>query len=185
MRRMYSQSQINQIVKNAIANGLLNDVDINAKTLSQSSPNVSVDFSEIEPYVIDTGIEYKPKYCRLEEINKVLHIIWNFGLKNPTAEIIQQNWLRINITLPEDIAKKIFDFNNKSVHENSSGHPITAFIVHSGSEDYPADLIPKPLTCIIQNTITPDVFSLNVYFGTRIKAGNELYSSGRVALTLI
>ena len=37
MRRMYSQSQINQIVKNAIANGLLDDVDVNAKSLSADS----------------------------------------------------------------------------------------------------------------------------------------------------
>ena len=183
MRRMYSQNRLNQIIKEAIANGLLDDVNIKVKTLSQSQANASVDFSATAPSTLSTGLEYSPKYCRLEEINGVLYLVWNFGLKNTTESNVNIGWLRMNLNVPESIAKRIYDFANKSVHEESYS-PITAFEVFTGSTDYPQDILANSYRASLNNA-SANVMTLNMYANIAIKSDNEMFLTGRVVLTLI
>lgn len=158
--------------------------EITANTIKQASANSSVDFASITPSTLTENLQYIPKYCRLEEINGVLHLVWNFAIKNETENNIQINWLRLNMTLPTEIADKIYDFNNKKVSEAISYAPITSFSVFTGSQAYPSSMATASVGQITNREETNSC-QLSVYIAQTVASNTEILCSGRVALTLI
>ena len=106
MRRMYSLTQLNQIVKNAIANGLLDDVDVNAKSLSADSiiENMSgYSFSLPEDSLWTKTIAYAGA---VKNGNK-LTLVVSGTLTKTSASASDYPGLG-NFTLPPEIATKLF-----------------------------------------------------------------------------
>ena len=97
---MYSQSQINQIVKNAIANGLLDNVDVNAKSLSadsiienMSGYSMSVDSDHVE--MLYAGIVKNGNKLTLTMFGGYTYETGDIAFKVATITVPNDIWLKL------------------------------------------------------------------------------------------
>lgn len=186
MRRMYSLAQIQAIVALMAKEGKLDfsDVDLKVKTIKQSQPNWSLDISEIPLDGLPEGIEYSPIYARLEQVGNLLYIVWCYTLENKTEEAITVGNPDMTITLPENIAEKIFDFAGNSAKE-SSNSPISADVAFRGDNSYPNSLNRVVANYTLNNLTQANKIKLYVFGWTSINAGVKQIACFRTFLTLL
>ena len=179
MRRMFSEKQIKRMIAESsaeVVESLVNQ-DVKVKTIEQSEPNWQINniFDNIS---IAEGLTYEKAYGRFEEINGVLYIVHVFKITNNTEASINFV-LSKNITLPEDIAKKIYDVTGKNVNEQSSNNILSAYAMYgTGSE------LVSSRVFTLRNTTTTNLMSYISASATPIAAGASVYFTFREFLTL-
>lgn len=198
MRRMYSQAELSAIIKEVfledVASGQIDlpalieealpEVDVVAKTLYQTESNWSldIDFSSLQS--LPANCVVSNVYSKITQWNRELHIVFNFIItNNGETQSSAFNSFNNYITLPEEIASKIIDFENKSAHESSFA-PICGGTYNLGSTAYPTALeaVTKPF--VILNASTPNVINIGLSTISAINPGGTLYISGRISLDL-
>lgn len=123
----YSKSQIDSIINNVMAlmngkaslTGATFTGAVKAPTFEQSEPNVSISFN------FSTGsadIQITNAYNRLIVVNGILYAIANIKMKNISGanKNIGAAWGGtpfIAVSLPADVASKIYDIDGVSAHE--------------------------------------------------------------------
>ena len=106
MRRMYSEKQLVQVIE---------EQDLKPKTLEQQEPNWAYD---VEEFPSTTGCTSEVTFCRIQKINGELHIIMQGKVNNATgSDKTVYNLSGIYVTLPSEIASKIFDVNGNPASE--------------------------------------------------------------------
>ena len=112
MRRMFSEKQIETLIQKAIDNGYISLYE----DLNVAESIVVIPRAEIEGIDVDFG------YCSIRKTReKELYLVLNFSLTNTTESTINVgSYLRFTLTLPEDVAKEIYDVNGKSVNQVSA-----------------------------------------------------------------
>ena len=170
-------------------------IDFVAKTLKQSQPNAVIDFSFTS---IPTGFTKDEAFVKLQEINGVLYAIACLTLTNTdeNPHTIGEGYGFIAssyVQLPESIAEKVFDIDGKSVHEASLAENtlITSapLFVHKAkiSSDSLA-FVEARMTLANRTSINYLAVQLVLNGGQSnrltVNAGESIYITGRIALTL-
>lgn len=180
MRRMYSEKQIGQVAKQEFVNE-----DIKVKTIEQSEPNYSADFSSKEMLDLNTGIEYNPIYARLEQIGNVLYIVNVFELENTTESTLNIGNTRLKVSLPKSIGDKIIDVNGHALSEvEITSTAISADIGLKGDQYYPGDLNRKIFNVTLNHT-AKDELTISFFELGSINGGQTQLCSFRTFLTLL
>lgn len=186
MRRMYSESELRQVVQKYAVEGLVGK-DVIVKTIEQTEPNA---FVEITAFPNITGGTSSPIFCRVQQLNKSLHIIMVGKITNNTeAEISDYGTSGINVDLPEEVASKIYDvLGNKASEAPASDTRISGClsITQRGTSSNMSTYV-NDVVMFVLNTATPNRIALT--FGRTaviaIPAGDTMYFDARLELDLI
>ena len=120
MRRMYSKKQLQEEALQGLVNA-----DVKVKTIEQSEPNWSISFEpEMSTSAVAKGLTITNIYNRLQVINNILYIVMVNKVLNETGSAISYgspDGVSGEITLPEEIADKIYDINGKKLSETGTG----------------------------------------------------------------
>lgn len=179
--------------------GLINDysnVDFIAKTLSQTLPNWTMPIQL--NYSGSAELQLTQLYSRIEVIGNILYIVVNFSLTNNTGSDANMGTVASSqITLPSNIASKLFDLKNIPVSEavgTSSTIPIAiqnANVLSSIDEvnyQYNKALSPKIILGHVGRS-SPNIISITITRNSNndviIPNGATWYFSARMFLTLM
>ena len=173
MRRMFSEKQIENIIKNAIENGslvLYKDLDIS---------------ESLTPATI-SGIDTELKYCRIRvSDDQVLSIVLNFSVENTTeAQISLGNSFGIAWLVPEELGKKIYDVNGKTINE-----ALNTYAGITSGQSFNDNGIPTAgyyitRTCTMTNELASNVAKFNFRDLGNISASSKWEFTFRIFLTL-
>lgn len=204
MRKMFSKKQIKEIANdnpiitgNASISGNLEvdgnvnvDGKVESATLKQLQANYSREFELIPSSSPYTNLTVVQGYNRLQQINQKLSIVINFSLTNDTESSMNLNSAVMNreLILPEDVASKIYDIENKKVSEVATAYClITATPAYiSTSKIYSGTIINKAYL-YFANSATANNCQVMLLFSSShtLPAGSTLYVSARLYLDLI
>ena len=124
MRKMYTEEEIGILINKVMNDDIvdvLNDKDVQVKTIHQSQPNYSLNFSfETGVSGVPTGIKITNIYNKFLQFGNILYVVGNFLLENETESSINISSLYKPLTLNSDIASKIYDYGGKKVSESQS-----------------------------------------------------------------
>ena len=170
-------------------------IDFVAKTLKQSQPNAVINFSFAS---IPTGFTKNESFVKIQEINGVLYAIACLTLTNndETNHTIGEGYGVIAssfVQLPEAIAEKIFDIDGKSAHEAALAENtlITSapLLVHK-SKISSDSLVFVEARMTLTNRTSADYIAVHLVLNggqsnrLTVNAGESIYITGRIALTL-
>ena len=191
MRRMFSEKQLEEMIKSIGKEIDFQDVDLKVKTIEQSESNWSQEITEF-PNSTDPSTTSEVIYCRANRINGELHIVMLGKITNPTASDISiYGTLSIAIDLPKEIAEKIYDVQGKKASETSSGlirisatHAVafrnneTGYNMSNSSD--------RVLMFLVNGTLANRIY---ISFGSpspiTLATGKDTYFEGRVSLDLL
>ena len=156
MRRMYSQNELEKLVKDVfladiesgeidfpalISAGLesadLTDVDLVVKSIKQTAPSYSVEFEPVLDATSTTaGLTITNVYNKFVVIGNILYIVAINNITNPTASNITfnagSNNISKSVSIDESIAELIYDIDGKKVSETGTGY----IDIYAGSNGY-------------------------------------------------
>ena len=102
---------------------------VQAQTFKQTQPNFALEVTPtLSAAAIAKGLTLTTIYNKVEVINNILYIVSLNKVNNPTESSITLNYddrIGESITLPEDIADKIYDQNGVKVSESGAGAMIS------------------------------------------------------------
>ena len=211
MRRMYSEQELTNIIKVVFEQELedgafddkikeyaeawlaenplepsgldFTDIDFVAKTIQQLNPNSSQNIS------VSTGLTYMTPasiYCKGLNINGLYNIVISATLTenagNSHSNLV--DILYAGITLPAEIASKIYDINGDSVDEvleNSAMVCIVPIKCYNASQNKYFNATLRLNNASIANQLNMVILCDEAQ---SVSANDVLYISGRVQLTL-
>lgn len=185
-------------VKRVAVNGLVSngDVEVNGnlavgnaitgKTIEQSEANYS---ANIDTFCNIGSGTAEVIFCRVQQLNKSLHIIFVGKITNNTKETISAySTTVIPITLPESIAEKILDYTGVSAKESTSNAAISSVYATSiRSTAVDMSQVNTDVYMFVRNVQSANVIgvSFNRSSSIQITAGSTTYFEGRLELDLI
>ena len=103
-----------KLVKGSASNAL-SQVDVKVKTIEQSEPNASIEFSA--PAI--TGFTKVGEYCRCIKVNQTFKLILCARYQNDDTENAKSFSLgsSLYITIPSPIGSKIYDLSGKTLNQ--------------------------------------------------------------------
>ena len=194
MRRMYSIIQLSELIHSLIADGLLKDVDVRAKTFEQSEYSYTREVTLTSA----TGLTIENVYNRFAVLNSIMYLIVNFTLKNETESniIVGSGYSYIGISqqsIDEKIASKIYDISGKTIAEVGTNGTLIAsepcHVFKAKTLENTTEFAQARLSLVnrnVKNQCSVQV-ALNGVAGDRITLApnDEIYITGRLALSLI
>ena len=185
MRKMYSKKELEKIIKGYLEAG--EDIDLYVKTLKQSQANYSAD---IETFPNITNGTSAVIFCRVQQLNQELHIVFIGTITNNTESAISSyGTTTVNIELPSEIANRIYDLTGHTVHDTvADDYGISGnFAFVSKSNKLSLSTANNNARFIVQNTPIANRMSVSFGSGTAfsLNAGDVMYFEGRVSLDLL
>lgn len=171
--------------------GELENKDLVVKTIEQTEPNWSYDITEFPSG--PSGTTASVTFCRIQQLNSELHIIMNGVIHNPTeSNLTSYGLIGIYVTLPENIANKLYDCLGKKASEVADASEVriatssAQIYVNSTVSPNATDLIDRCVLGIF-NTSNPNQIYITFQTPVQInfKAGKDTYAEGRLFLDLI
>ena len=170
-------------------NGIISGHDINtdgnivADIIKQASPN----FSDGITPSIGSGLEIEDIYNRVEEINGVLYLVFNYAVANNTgASVTAYTAGVVYVNLPSEIAEKVIDLNGHSVHiADASACTISTFegyYLNATNEGFAGKI-----DCELENANAQNqmIIKLSINGGLTWANGDKKYFTCRTFLTLL
>ena len=194
MKRMV-ESEIADILNEKLQvneNGIIINEALSAKTLTQQEPSYSANFE----FSTSSGLTITNVYNRCLVINNVFHLIVNILVKNTSgaAKKIGGGWADPAfkaLVLPASVAKKIIDFDGKTVHDADATAKKLITSVHATC----AKGTVSAGTLVTYNDFRFDFTNFNVednaacYFNSNtaieLQDGEEIALMSRLSLTLL
>ena len=179
MRKMFSENQIK---------GIVNQGELKPITIEQQEPNWAYD---ITSFPFTTGATGTPIFCRIQQLNQELHIVMIGKVHNDTgSDISVYSLTGIVVTLPEEIASRIYDVQGKTAVESNVNIRISvnyASCFKDGADTNDLSKYTATAIMLIANTGDPNKIFIN--FGSPVAinlvAGKDTYFESRVSLDLI
>lgn len=207
MRRMYSQTELAELVKNVfladVESGEIDldsiiaekldeidwsDIDFKPKTVAQLEANWSAD---ITSFPSNSGCTATPIFCRAQQLNQEFHIVMLGKLHNNTASDISLYGLTaIEINLPEAIADKIYDVAGNKVSGTPGSYTridvAFASVFKEGALGADMSKFQQCVMSVLNSSVANQII-LNFNSGSSmtLKAGEDTYFESRIALDLI
>lgn len=186
---MFSEKQIKELIKNYAADGGFGGVDLKVKTIEQAEANWSLD---VTSFPTTTNCTSEPIFCRIQQINQELHIVMLGKINNPTeSDINIYSTQVIEVTLPEEIANKIYDVLGNKVSDTlaSTARVSTNFASAYGNSEVRSDMSKFMSDVVMQVINAEGANKLLIMFSRpstiNLKAGKDTYLESRVSLDLI
>lgn len=160
---------------------------LTGKTIEQSEANYS---AVIAAFPTITGGVSSAIFCRVQQLNKSLHIIFVGSItNNGESPISFYSTSEVVITLPEGIADKLYDLNGDKVSESSPSEAVISGTMAWASKDKTRSMTNYLNNMIMFITNKATANRIGISFGrtsnTTINAGESIYFDGRVELDLI
>ena len=152
------------------------------ETIKQSKPNFELDISENSFNWGNANLEGEHVYAKIEEYNNILYVVISHKVTNTSENTIALPNSSMTITLPDEVAEKIIDFDGKSVKETNV-RGILGFNISRGSTSYP-DVLNDRCSGVLQNTNLANKCQLNMFVGANLNAGDTMLFSMRFFITL-
>ena len=187
MRRMFSEKQIKKMIQEAPAEILeaIKNQDVKVKTIEQSEANFT---GEITSFVNTSGGTSNLIYGRVQQINGELHIVFIGSIANETESAITfYGTNEVSVTLPEEIADKIYDMAGNKVTTSdtniriSGSHAYGARDTGSDMSKYYSDVV----FIVKHNGANKISLTFSRPNQISIPAGETAYFEGRVSLDLL
>lgn len=132
----YNKTQLdNLLAEKADLSGAEFTGAVKAPTLEQTTANWSTDFEFTPAQVGNASLIVENKYCRLEVINNVLYLVAVVKYTNPTESMIAISTSIKDIVIPEEIGKRIVDFNGIALDQYSVAD-ISADCMYTGESGH-------------------------------------------------
>ena len=161
----------------------LSETNLIVKTLEQIEPNMTLDFEFNQPS--NTYLSVTDVYSRFEVFNNICYLVLNFKIKNNGEDSSSSfNYTIANVTVPESLGEKIYDFGGKKVSEAPTLYESTVTTVdgfHSASS-YP-DVVNQRGYIILQHDAI-NKLAILYYTIPLIEPGKTIKVTARLALTL-
>ena len=174
MRKMWSKGQVENVIQKAIDSG-----DIKLYEDMQLSDIMTIDLNNLE-LVAEEG------YCSIRKTKEnELYAVINFSLENQTeSSIALVNNITIQLSLPSEIASKIYDVNGKTIHDTlTSISGISAIIGFTDSGSPSAGFYSQRVFAL-NNNIGANACYFQLRDGGTIPAGKKWFFTLRMFLTL-
>ena len=158
--------------------------------LYQNTANYSLDLTNLSWSNV-TGIEIINKYCKIEEINKVLYVTILLKLVNSTSSNITTYGLTSNnITLPANIARNIYDYNGEnaaSIFCDNHTYIATSQALATQSLIVDASKITGSPKIVLCNEPDANTVAIKISSSSTITilANSSTWIEGRIALPLL
>ena len=193
MRRMFSEKQIKELSQKSIAS--VDSGEVNYIVGIDESGNmvkkplyedIDIASSLTFGYGSLTQIQGQAGYCKIRKTSEdELYIVLNFSLTN-NSENSQalQNYISLELLLPEDIASKIYDLNGDTVAEavaSSSG--ITAGDIYTDEGILTAGYYSRK-ACVVNNYPVANKCNFQIRDGGTMTSGKTWNFTFRIFLTL-
>ena len=156
---------------------------VEADTLEQASPNHS---DSITPY-IGAGLTIENIFNRVEVVNGVLYLVFNYKVSNNTGSSVTIYSLgTIYANIPNKYAVKIIDWQGHSAADSDNNNTtitiFTGFVANADNQGYSYEI-----GCRVSNTATANQIIISPEYGDGITFadGETKYFTGRCFLALL
>ena len=169
---VYNSEDKTPILLDDIVEGL-EDKDVEVKTIHQSQPNYSLNFSfETGVSGVPTGITITNIYNKFIQYGNILYVVGNFLLENTTEASISITSLYKPLTLSADVASKIFDYGGKKVSEDQTDltkSDVTLLTGYTGINN----VVSATQKIVAIRHVGVNTIQFEIGYGTSIAAGGK------------